>query len=156
MLSRFFLNVSLVLSTAGLAGCGTTAGSANITGATAASAKSDASEMPFPKLEKGATAEVIRQKLGNPLEIQPMPSPEGKAEIWIYKYEKSLGMVQVAGGTSERQVMSPSMSGVGMTTVQEPIFTMAEKTAHITLSLLLFNGRLQVQKAAVEETIDHR
>jgi hypothetical protein len=33
---------------------------------------------------------------------------------------------------------------------------MAEKTAHITLSLLLFNGRLQVQKAAVEETIDHR
>jgi hypothetical protein len=155
MIARLFLIVSLVVSTVGLDGCGTVAESAKTTGAPTAPAKSDAGEMPFPTLEKGTTAEVIRKKLGNPVEIQPMPSPEGKAEIWIYKYEKSLGMVQVAGGTIAREVMSPSMSGVGMTTVQEPILTMADKTAHITLSLLLFNGRLQVQKAAVEETIDH-
>ena len=156
MSPRLFLILPLVLTTAWLAGCGTAAGSDTPSSTAAASAKSAASDMPFPKLETGTTAEVILQKLGKPVEIQPMPSPEGKAEVWIYKYEKSLGMVQVVGGTTERQVMSPTMGGVGTTTVQEPIFTMAEKTQHITLSLLLFNGRLQVQKAAVEETIDHR
>jgi hypothetical protein len=156
MSPRFFLIVPLMLTTAWLAGCGTTAESAATTSTPAPSAKSAASDMPFPTLEKGATAEVIRQKLGKPLEIQPMPSPEGKAEVWIYKYDKSLGMVQVAGGTVGREVMSPSMSGVGTTTVQEPVFTMAEKIEHITLSLLLFDGRLQVQKAAVEDTIEHR
>ena len=112
-------------------------------------------DMPFPKLEKGTTAEVIRQKLGEPVEIQPMPSPDGKAEVWIYKFQKDLGMVQVAAGTRDVEMMTMSSTMSGSTTVKEPVYTMAAKTADITLSLLMFNGQLQVQKAKVEESITH-
>ena len=103
------------------------------------------------------TAEIIRQKLGEPAEIQPMPDSSGnKIEVWIYNFKKELGMQQVAAGTREVSIMSMSSTqGVGMATVKEPVYTMAEKRADITLSLLMFNGRLEVQKAKVEETIDH-
>ena len=111
--------------------------------------------MPFPKLEKGMTAETIRKLLGEPKEIQPTTSPEGKAEIWIYYFEKDLGMVQVAAGTRPVQVMSVVPNASGTVTVQEPVYTMAAKKAEITLSLLMFNGQLEVQKAKVEETIAH-
>jgi outer membrane protein assembly factor BamE (lipoprotein component of BamABCDE complex) len=114
------------------------------------------SDMPFPKLEKGMSADVIRQKLGNPAEIQPMPSPDGKAEIWIYKFEKDLGMTQVAAGTRDVEVMTMTSSMNGSTTMKEPVYTMAAKKSEITLSLLMFNGQLQVQKAKVEETIAHQ
>ena len=113
--------------------------------------------MPFPKLEKGMTAEVIRQKLGEPAEIQPMPDSTGnKVEVWIYNFKKDLGMQQVAAGTREVPIMSLSANqGVGMGTTKETVFTMAEKKADITLSLLMFNGRLEVQKAKVEESLVH-
>ncbi len=111
--------------------------------------------MPFPKLEKGMTAEVIRQKLGNPVEIQPMPSPEGKAEVWIYKFTKDLGTTQMATGTRDIQVMSVGGNGVGMTTTKEPVYSLVEKKSEITLSLLMFNGQLQVQKAKVEDRLEH-
>lgn len=101
------------------------------------------------------TAETVRKLLGEPVEIQPTPSPEGKAEIWIYHFEKDLGMVQVATGTRTVQVMSMGASSTGTTDVQEPIYTMAAKKANITLSILMFNGQLEVQKAKVEEQIDH-
>ena len=103
------------------------------------------------------TAEVIRQKLGNPAEIQPMAPVDGnKVEVWIYNFKKDLGMTQVAAGTREVPIMSLSANqGVGMGTTKETIYAMAEKKADITLSLLMFNGRLQVQKAKVEETIEH-
>jgi hypothetical protein len=145
----FFLS-SLCCS---LTGCNSPATPASDT---AQSAKPSATEMPFPKLEKGMTAEIIRQKLGEPAEIKPMPSSTGKAEIWIYKYEKSLGMTQVAARTESREVMTLTGTGPGMTTVQEPVFTLAEKISRVTLSLLMFDGQLQVQKANVEETLDHR
>jgi len=113
--------------------------------------------MPFPKLEKGMSAEAIRQKLGAPAEIQAMAPVDGnKSEVWIYHYKKDLGLTQVASGTRDVEVMAPSgTTGVGMTTIKEPTYSLAEKTADITLSLLMFNGRLQVQKAKVEVTLEH-
>lgn len=113
------------------------------------------SEMPFPKLEIGMTADVIRQKLGQPVEIQAMPSPQGKAEVWVYKFEKSLGMAQVATGTRDVQTMTVGLSGPLMTTVKEPVYTMQEKRAPLTLSLLMFNGILESQKVAVGEPVVH-
>lgn len=112
--------------------------------------------MPFPKLQKGMTAETIRKLLGEPREIQPTPSPTGKAEIWVYSFEKDLGMVQVAAGTHPVEVLSMIPNASGTVTIQEPVYTMAAKKEEITLSLLMFNGQLEVQKAKVEEKIDHR
>ncbi len=112
--------------------------------------------MPFPKLEKGMTAEIIRQKLGNPAEIQPVESSGGKGEVWVYKFEQNLGMTNVAAGTRDTSAMTVGVGGAGMTTVKEPVYTLAEKKSEITLSLLMFNGVLQSQKAKVEETLEHR
>ncbi len=145
----------------GLAGCSSPAGpdpkvsSAKEGTAKTSAAVADNHDMPFPKLEKGMTEATIRKLIGEPKEIQPTPSPEGKAEVWIYHFEKDLGMVQVASGTRTVQVMSMGSSSSGTRDVQEPIYTMAAKKADITLSILMFNGQLEVQKAKVEETIEH-
>jgi hypothetical protein len=134
-------------------GCSTPASTTENTPAkTTGSADSD---MPFPKLEVGMTSAVIRQKLGAPAEVQPTPSPEGKAEVWIYKYEKDLGTTQVATGTRDVQVMSMGQSSSGTSTVQEPTYSNVTKKSEITLSLLMFNDKLQAQKAAVVERLDH-
>lgn len=133
----------------GFAGCSSSSTSADATKPVA----SDESAMPFPKLDKGLSAEAVRQKLGEPAKIEPTPSPSGKAEIWIYKYQKSLGAVQVTTGT--RDVEGVTMAGAA-TTAKEPIYGMADKIQEITLSLLMFNDRLEVQKAAVEEKISHQ
>ena len=152
--------VSLVLFIAAgswIAGCAGPTPATEKTAAPATPTKSPttAAEMPFPKLEKGTSAAMIREKLGAPVEVQPMPSPEGKAEVWIYKYSQPAGMTQVAAGTRDTQVMATPTPGAGLITVKEPVYTMVPKTTHITLSLLLFNDQLQVQKAAVEETVDY-
>ena len=162
LLMRFFPSVMLVVSCSWFVGCSSPKTAANVddpTAGTAAPKVAAASDsgMPFPKLEKGTTAEVIRQKLGAPVEIQPTPSAQGKAEIWIYKYEKDLGTVQIAAGTREVQVMSMGSvtTSAGTVASQETVYAPAAKKQEITLSLLMFNGRLEVQKAKVEETIDH-
>ena len=123
--------------------------------ATTASNEEQNSGMPFPKLEKGMTAETVRKLLGEPKEIQPTPSPAGKTEVWVYHFEKNLGMVQVAAGTRPVQVMSVIPNASGTVTVQEPVYNMAAKKAEITLSLLMINGQLEVQKAKVEKTVEH-
>jgi len=99
------------------------------------------------------TADVVRQKLGQPVEIQPMPSPQGKAEVWIYKFEKKMGTAQVATSTRDVQVMGMSFGTPVMTTVKEPVYSIVEKRAPVTLSLLMFNGLLEVQKAEVGEAV---
>ena len=151
------LSLVLIAAFGGFAGCASPTPATEKTAAPATPTKSPATaaEMPFPKLEKGTSAAVIREKLGTPAEVQPMPSPEGKAEVWIYKYTQAAGMAQVAAGTRDTQVMATPTPGAGLITVKEPVYTMVPKTAHITLSLLMFNDLLQVQKAAVEETVDY-
>ena len=111
--------------------------------------------MPFPTLEKGTTAANVRAKLGEPFSIEPMPSPTGKAEVWTYNYEMDLGMAQVATGTRDIQVMSVGLAGPQMITVKEPVYTLARKKAEVTLSLLMFDDRLEVQKAKIAESEDH-
>ena len=111
--------------------------------------------MPFPKLEVGMTAATIRQKLGAPAEIQSTPSPEGKAEVWIYHYEKDLGTTESATGMQDVGVMSMGLSASGTATVQDPTYSIVTRKSEITLSLLMFNDKLQAQKAAVVERRDH-
>ena len=161
VLMRFFPSIVAIILCAWFAGCASQATAVNESqpapGAAASkvAATSD-SGMPFPKLEKGTTAEVVRQKLGAPAEIQPTPSPKGKAEIWIYNYEKDLGTVQVAAGTREVQVVGIGSltSSAGTVASQETVYAPAAKKQEITLSLLMFNDKLEVQKAKVEEIID--
>lgn len=53
----------------------------------------------FPVLTQGMTTAEVRQRLGEPAEIQPMASPvEATAEVWVYYLEKSLGRFTVVTG----------------------------------------------------------
>jgi hypothetical protein len=113
------------------------------------------SALSIPKLEKGMAAEDIRQKLGVPVEIQPMKSSAGKAEVWVYRFERSLGMTQVATGTRDIPVMSVTAAGAVTTTMKEPVYSLVEKKAVVTLSLLMLDGQLAAQKARVENTLSH-
>ncbi|MEO6993187.1 MAG: hypothetical protein ABI273_06140 [Lacunisphaera sp.] len=151
---RTLLPLALLISSIScFSGCSTPASTAENT-----PAKADASDnagMPFPKLEVGMTAAAIREKLGAPAEIHSTPSPTGKAEVWIYNYEKDLGTTQVATGTQDVGVMSVGLSASGVTTVQDPTYTTVNRKSEITLSLLMFDDKLQAQKAAVVEVRDH-
>ena len=155
MIARSFGPVLLTTFCCWLAGCSSPATPAAGNAVTPAAAPASDTGMPFPKLEKGMTAEIIRQKLGNPAEIQPVESSGGKAEVWVYKFEQNLGMTNVAAGMRDTSAMTVGVGGAGMTTVNEPVYTLAEKKSEITLSLLMFNGVLQSQKAKVEETLEH-
>ena len=110
----------------------------------------------FPVLEKGMTSEVLRQKLGPPAEITPMESPGGKAEVWVYHFEESAGMSQVATGVRMVPTFSMGLGGPITVMTTESVFTMVEKKSVVTLSLLLFNDRLEAQKAKVETVSDYK
>ncbi len=152
MFPRFPTFLALTLSFA-LAGCSTPL----------ATSGTDSGKSPhltdlkglFPVLEKGMSAEVVRKDLGAPAEIQPMASPDGHAEVWVYHFEKNVGMTQVSTGTRDIPTFSTGMSGPGTTTVQQQTYSMATKKSVVTLSLLMFNGQLAAQKAMVEDRLEY-
>ena len=98
------------------------------------------------------TTDMVRQKLGEPVEIKPMDSPVGgKAEIWVYHIESTVGMTQVAASMKDVPAFSVTMSGSDMITVQDPVYSMKEDKMLITLSLLIYNGKLTARRAQVEK-----
>lgn len=113
-------------------------------------------ELPFPKLAQGTTGEIVLQQLGKPLEVQSVPSQEGKTEVWIYKFEATHSTTQTATGTRDTPAMSITLSGVGTTNMKDPSYTQSAVRSDITLSLLMFNDRLQAQKAKVEDSVEQR
>lgn len=149
---RSFFIPLLALSLLCLAGCT----SAPATAESSHAGKLTAISGQFPVLEKGMSGEIVRQKLGNPAETQPMDSPEGKAEVWIYYIEKTVGMTQVATSTRGVPAFTVTPGGVDTTTVQMPVYTLREDKAVVTLSLLMFNNHLAALKAKVEDSSDYK
>jgi len=150
MLPRIPALVSLTLICV-LAGCATAPADAPVKAAQITDIKGL-----FPKLEKDMSAEVVRQKLGAPAEIKPMDAPTGKAEVWIYHFEKSVGMTQVATGTVDIPTFGTGMTGAVTTSAPALTYSMADKKSVVTLSLLMFNDRLTAQKAMVESRLDYQ
>ena len=155
MLTRSLAFLALALSLCELSGCSSPPAT---TGAGPdQSAKITAIKGLFPVLAAGMTSEVVRKKLGKPAEIEPMESPKGKAEVWVYHFEKSVGMTQVATGTRDIPAFGISATGPGgATTVQEMVYTPVEQKSLVTLRLLMFNSRLTAQKALVEDSLKYR
>ena len=151
MIHRFSVLLVLVVS-GGLAGC---TGPATTGAAANHPAQMTAIKGLFPVLEKDMPAAVVRQKLGPPAEITPMNAPMGKAEVWVYHFEKNIGMAQVATSTRDVPAFTMGLTGAAMTTVQEPVYTLAAQKSMVTLSLLMFNDRLAAQKAKVENRLDY-
>ena len=147
MLARSCSLLALTLSLGGLTGCSSP--SATTSAGSAQSAQITAIKGLFPVLTQGMTGKVVRQKLGNPAEIEPMESSTGKAEVWVYHFEKSVGMTQVATGTRDVQTYA------GTSTIMlapELVYSPVEQKSLVTLRLLMFNDRLEAQKALVESS----
>lgn len=113
----------------------------------------------FPELTQGMTADEVRAKLGSPESVSPMESPEGRAEVWVYRFENTVGTEQVATGMKSVPVFAgmPDAAGGGsfVKHVQEPVYGTAEKKEIVTLHLLLFNGRLAAQKTGIARRLDY-
>lgn len=109
----------------------------------------------FPELKAGMTAEVVRTKLGEPFEIRPMESEVGKAEVWVFRIERTINTTQVATGTRDVPAFMLATADK-TTTVPEMVYSMADKKAETILSLLMLNGRLIAQTSATRERLEYK
>ena len=123
-----------------------------------ASPKADAATAapsPFPELKVGMTAEVVRTKLGEPIEIRPMESKVGKAEVWVFHIERTINTTQVA--TATRDVPAFMLTTTDkLSSYPEMVYSMADKKAETILSLLMLNGRLIAQTSATREHLEYK
>lgn len=104
-------------------------------------------------LEKGMNEATIIEIIGKPTEVKHMESPEGKAEMWIYRKEAGQRAVQVVVG--EREV--PAFTGVGsgnhgVATTKELIYGTKHVKLYRVTSLLMFNGELTVARQTTEQS----
>jgi hypothetical protein len=101
---------------------------------------------PWNGLTVNMTAEQVRALLGQPAVVRPRVSPQGPAEVWIYRRAVSEGVDLVATGTQEIPATNP-LTGQ-QTTVLEPVYSQESRTVEKELQLLLFDGRLVTWKRA--------
>ena len=104
-------------------------------------------QTPFPELKLGMTAEVVRAKLGDPVEIRPMESKIGKAEVWVFHIERTVDTTQVVTGTKDTPAFALRTNNT-LTTTIDPVYSMADKKAETIAYLLMVNGRLFAQTAS--------
>ena len=116
------------------------------------------SEGPEHALQKGMTAEAVKQIMGNPAEIKLMVTTTGKAEVWVYHRTVFGHVEQVQVGS---QVIKDSTSGsdgvVHTATLAEvPIYKQAVHKDLETISLLMFDGKFISQKRTVEKQLEYQ
>jgi outer membrane protein assembly factor BamE (lipoprotein component of BamABCDE complex) len=115
-------------------------------------------EGPEHALQKGMTADAVKQIMGNPAEIKLMPTTTGKAEVWVYHRTVFGHVEQVQVGS---QVIKDSTSGsdgvVHTATLAEvPIYKQAVHKDLETISLLMFDGKFISQKRTVEKQLEYQ
>ncbi len=98
-----------------------------------------------PVLEKGMPAAMIIQLVGQPDEISPLKSGEGKAETWIYR--RKVG--QTVHQTANTETTIPALTGftasgptIGSAIV--PDYRLKYVCAYQVTALLMVDGRLQL------------
>jgi hypothetical protein len=102
-----------------------------------------------PALELGMTPEQILAAIGKPQEVKPMPTAEGKAEVWTYRRVLHREVVQVAASTRDVPVyLGVYSSELG--TAKEFIYNQVRRTKYQVTALLVFEGQLTSAKQWVE------
>lgn len=107
----------------------------------------------FPSLSAGMSAAEVRQRLGDPAQIQSLPAADATAEMWLYYLEKSLGRITLVTGmtgtlSSGTLAGDYGRSGIG------PDYILAERKVLVTLRLLMVDGRLSAHTARSEERME--
>ena len=137
-----YFSLFVVTAAAGLAGCSQTAGVAPAaTTATSANvnAASDAEKLPRV-IKKGMEADEIVRRIGKPSEIRPMETPEGHAEVWVYRRNAGTDGTWTATSVVRMPVANP-LTGVLYTT-PEPSYSQERRELLETTNLLMFEGKL--------------
>lgn len=94
-------------------------------------------------IKKGMSAEMVLQIVGKPAEVKPMASPEGKAEVWVYRRLADAWTTQTAATTETVMVYA----GLGLDNDGiRPLTVPSQRTERVRVyqvtSLLMFNGTL--------------
>lgn len=125
---------------------------------TAAPTATAVGEGPEHALQKGMTADAVKQIMGNPAEIKLMATATGKAEVWVYRRTSSTPVRQVQVGTrvtttpvtGDHQGNMPAMS------VDEPVYAQQIEVVDETISLLMFDDKLIEQKASAQKRLEYK
>ena len=122
------------------------------TPATPSTEKSAKNPHGWPVLKKGMPADEVIRSIGKPESIKPMQTPEGKAEVWIYR--------RVANSVSRQAAVTtesvPAFNGIGVGndssgSVTIPSYRMEHITVYQVSSLLMFDGKLVTATQKVEQ-----
>jgi hypothetical protein len=79
----------------------------------------------------------------------------GKAEVWVYNIERVVDTTQVVIGTVNIPAFALNTTGA-LNYIPEPVYSMADKKADITLSLLLIDGKLVAQNSVAREHLEYK
>jgi len=135
-----------------------------ITFATAAHAKKPQQQTDAPAastparqpLEKGMSAETVRQLVGVPAEVEPFKAPEGVAEKWIYRrvLTQRTRLISVGEGTVSCHYESPDWSDMPFARrVGVPIRRIQTTTVYQVTALLMHENKLVIAKQWNEESV---
>jgi hypothetical protein len=120
-------------------------------------------EGPEHALQKGMTADAVKQIMGNPAEIKLMPTTTGRAEVWVYHRMSSTPVRQVQVGTRVTQGTPSSGAAAGNTQsnmapqmVEEPVFAQLIEVVDETVSLLMFDDKLIEQKTTSQKHLEYK
>jgi hypothetical protein len=113
---------------------------------------------PERALQKGMTAEAVKRIMGEPVEIKPMPSPDGKAEVWVFHRMSSVPVQQVQVGTRSTDITTIGGDGQAHVaqSIAEPVFAQQIEIVDETISLLMFNGKYVEQKQSVQKRLEYK
>ena len=141
-----------------LAGCSSLPPPSPAKDAGAGSTVTAVSSGPERTLQKGMTAEAVKRIMGEPAEITPMPSPTGKAEIWVYRRTSSIPIQQVPVGTRSTDITTVGGDGQAHLAqrIEEPVFALQIQIVDETISLLMFDGKFIEQKESVQKRMEYK
>ena len=154
MCMRSLFSLLLALPSFWLAGCNSPATAAGVHAPKPGEAK--ITEGSVPVLEIGLSTGAIREKLGQPVEIKPMESADGKAEVWVYHFAGPLRVAQIATGMKSVPTTDTADLRGEIRMVQEPQYSLEEQKTVVTLNLLMFNGQLAAQTTQTEQSNEYK
>jgi outer membrane protein assembly factor BamE (lipoprotein component of BamABCDE complex) len=125
---------------------------ADVPPATVADKKTEPTN-PWETLKPGQTADSVRALLGDPVEVRPMASPKGKAEVWVYISEVSRRVDRIDVSTPD-VVINVTESDGSVRQRITPGLVRFQDVHYLTedvSELLLFDDRYVVHKVTRRE-----
>jgi hypothetical protein len=97
-----------------------------------------------PALDRGMSAAEVKAIVGQPLQVRPMKTAEGNAEVWTYRRELENHTRQ----TATQIEFVPAFSGIGATgqsmirTRPQEVYSLENIVTDQVTELLMFDGQL--------------